>query len=836
MRDRPVMATSSTNDGQQQNERSRSLSLYLEDTLRDIGLSCRTLARSPGFTAVAIVTLALGIGVNTAVFTLFDIVSLRPMAVPDPHQIVDVYSGAREYPCCNPFSFPDYLHFRDMNQAFSGLIAYSGLTVHLSADGFTERVPGELVSANFTDVLGIEPIIGRGFLSIEGQVPGRYPVAMISTRLWRKWFSSSQEIVGKTVRVNGHTFTLVGVLPDHFKGLLPGHADLWVPLMMQPQFQAVGKLDSHLYGWLQLIGRLKSEITLDIAQSDLAVFVSKLELEDPRWKDRIVSLVPRHRAGLNPYSQSAFRGYWVLLAAVSGSVLLIACANVANLLLSRARGRNREMAIRLAAGASRERLIRYLLTETAVLFLAAAAAGTLVAHWCVGLTAYIPLLPFKLSTNQLGLGLLDGRMLLCALVLSLMTAIIFGLIPARQSGRIDLFPELKATDAYVRVRGGRWRDFLVTPQVAVSFVLLVVAGLFIRSVANQTALDPGFESENVGTLSVDLDTQGYDHKKGALFLRQLLKRAEEAPGVEAATVARFVPATARLDLRYTYRETRDQAVSTEVNSVGPRYFKTLRIPLIRGRDFRWTDDQASPPVAIINQTLAERFWPNADPVGEQIFTPSGNREVIGVAAEIQYHEPGQSPPPYLYVPILQIFRGDFTLMARTRRGKTPSAMVSMHEAVRELDPDLPSFGASSFSAVLAEAMEQERSFNLLLVTFSVLALILASVGLYGVLSHSVAQRTREMAVRLAMGASRDQTVRLMLKRAMVVVAIGLSIGIGGAFGLTKLIGHYLYEVSPSDPMTFLVAALVVVAASLLACWVPAYRITKLEPMEALRHE
>ena len=427
-------------------------------------------------------------------------------------------------------------------------------------------------------------------------------------------------------------------------------------------------------------------------------------------------------------------------------------------------------------------------------------------------------------------------MLLFTLVVSLITAVIFGLVPARQSSRIDLFPELKATDTYVRVRGNCWRRFLVTSQVSVCFVLLVVAGLFIRSVANQTALDPGFKAMNVGTLSVDLDTAAYDRKEGEFFLRQLLKRAEMMPGVESATLARFVPATASMAYSYTYRETKDKAVSTEVNSVGPQYFETLRIPLIRGRDFRWTDDHTSHPVAVINQTLAERFWPDADPIGEQIFTPSGNREVIGVAAEIQYHDPGDSPPPYLYTPLLQIYQGNFTLMARTRRGNAPAAMASIEEALLELDPGLPRFGPSSLSAVLTEAMEQERSFNFLLIAFSILALTLASVGLYGVLSHSMARRTREMAVRMAMGARRDHTVRLVLGQAMVVVAIGLSIGIAAALGLTRLIGQYLYEVNPADPTTFLVATLVVVAASLLACWVPAYRITRLEPMEALRHE
>lgn len=829
-------AASSTDDQFPKREPSQSPSLYLEDILRDIRLSCRTLARSPVFTAVAVVTLALGIGVNTAVFTLFDIVSLRPMMVPDPHQIVDVYSGSREYPCCNPFSFPDYLDFRETNQVFSGLIAYSPLRVHLSTDGFTERLTGELVSANYTDVLGIEPIIGRGFLPIEDQVPGRYPVAMISTRLWQERFDSRREIVGETFRVNGYTFTLVGVLPEQFKGLALEQTDVWVPMMMQPQVATASRLDSRLHGWLHLVGRLKPGIHLDSALSNLAVIASNLERKEPKWKDRVVTLFPRLRAGLNPYLQSAFQSYWVLLAAVAGSVLLIACANVANLLLSQAQERNRDMAIRLATGASRTRLIRYLLTETAVLFLAGGIAGILVARWCLDVLDSIPLLPLKISANKLDVGFLDDRMLLFTLVVSLITAVIFGLVPARQSSRIDLFPELKATDTYVRVRGNCWRRFLVTSQVSVCFVLLVVAGLFIRSVANQTALDPGFKAMNVGTLSVDLDTAAYDRKEGEFFLRQLLKRAEMMPGVESATLARFVPATASMAYSYTYRETKDKAVSTEVNSVGPQYFETLRIPLIRGRDFRWTDDHTSHPVAVINQTLAERFWPDADPIGEQIFTPSGNREVIGVAAEIQYHDPGDSPPPYLYTPLLQIYQGNFTLMARTRRGNAPAAMASIEEALLELDPGLPRFGPSSLSAVLTEAMEQERSFNFLLIAFSILALTLASVGLYGVLSHSMARRTREMAVRMAMGARRDHTVRLVLGQAMVVVAIGLSIGIAAALGLTRLIGQYLYEVNPADPTTFLVATLVVVAASLLACWVPAYRITRLEPMEALRHE
>ena len=832
--------SSSENARRARNERSRSLSVHLEDTFRDIRLSCRTLAKSPEFTAVAVVTLALGIGVNTAIFTLFDVVSLRPMAVPDPHQIVDVYSGSREYPCCSPFSFPDYLHFRETNQVFSGLLAYSPIPVHLSADGFTERLDGELVSANYTDVLGIEPIVGRSFLPKEDHVPSRYPVAMISTRLWQSWFHSSQDIVGKIVRVNGHAFTLVGVLPEHFQGLTQRQTDVWVPIMMQPQIETTSRLDSRNYRWLQLVGRLKPDINLDSARSNLAGIVSKLELVEPKWKDQIVTPFPRHRAGLNPYFQSEFHRLWVLLAAVAGSVLLIACTNVANLLLSRARGRKLEMALRLAVGATRERLIRYLLTETAVLFLVASAAGTLVAHWCLdwclGLAGSIPLLPFKINVNQLGLGLLDGRMLLFSLALSLMTSIIFGLVPARHSGRIDLFPELKATDAHIRVRGDLWRHILVTPQVAISFVLLIVAGLFIRSVANQTALDPGFEAENVSTLSVDLDTQGYDRKAGELFLRQVLERSELTAGVESATLARYVPGTVNLQYSYTYRATRDTAVSTEFNSVGHRYFETLRIPLIRGRDFRWTDDQDSPSVAIINQTLAERFWPGADPTGEQIFTPSGSREVIGVAAEIQYHAPGDTPPPYLYVPALQVHQGSFTLMARTRRGEAPAAMASIQEAVQELDPGLPRFDPVSLSTVLAEAIELKRSFNFLLIAFGILALILSSVGLYGVLSKSMARRTREMAVRMAMGARRDHTVRLVLTRALVMVVIGLSIGIGVALSLTGLIGHFLYEVDPVDPMTFLVAALVVIAASLLACWVPAFRITRLEPMEALRHE
>ena len=810
---------------------ARGLILYLDDTVQDLKLSFRTMARNPGFSTVAIATLALGIGLNTAVFTLFDAFSLRPMPVQDPHQIVNVYSGTRENPFGNPYSFPDYLAIREANQVFSGLMAHGLFTAHLSADGFTERLGGALVSANTPDVLGIEPVIGRSFLPEEGQVPGRHAVAMISTRLWRDRFQSSQDAVGKFLKINGHPFTLVGILPDHFMGTSLTLSDVWVPLMMQPQVEPRNRLDTHRAYWLSVVGRLRPNTGLDSAHSSLSALMPRLKIDTPEERDRILTLVPEAESRMGPRNQ--LRSEWIFLSAIAGAVLLIACANIANLLLARARERRQEMAIRLAAGARRGRLIRYLLTETIVLFLAGGAVAILVAIWCIEVLDQMPLFGDLRVGRLVNLGL-DGRMLGFTLILSLTTAILFGLVPAARSSRVELFPELKANEPYARVRRVRSPHLLVILQVTVSFMLLVGAVLSIRSTRNLLALDPGFDPANVGTLSIELEPQGYDSDRGALFVNQLLQNTETLPGVEAATLAQNAPASFG-GSTYSMKTSSNENIQADINAVGPRYFETLRIPLIGGRDFRWTDDKDSQAVAVINQAAAKQFWPDTDPIGERISFQRRSWEVIGVAPEIQCHHPGEDSHPYVYFPLLQKYEGRFTLMARGREPEG-ATVSSMREAVREIDPDLPTFGPPSLTATLALQTAWARFMNDLLSAFGFLALTLASVGLYGVLSRSVVQRTREIAVRLAMGARRRHTVWLILKRALILIGVGLSIGAAGALAVTRLMAAALYQVSPADPVTYLVCVLVVLAASLLACWVPAHRITRLEPMEALRHE
>ena len=471
-------------------ESSRTLLLRLEDTARDLSLACRTLARTPGFVVVAIVTLALGIGVNTAVFTLFDAVMLRPLPVPAPHRIAVIHTTSKKTVYGVDFSFPEYLHIQRENHTFSGLVAWSPVTVHLKIEGLTERLDGEMVSTNYNEVLGVEAILGRDFHPDEGEVPGRHPVALISARLWRVNFRSSTDVVGKTAKLNGHIFTLVGVMPEHFHGLSSRRTDIWVPLTMQRQvqpnrwnFDPPDWFDDPGHTWLNLMGRLNPDTSWDSAGSSLAALVSELEPVHRRWKESSLILVPGHHTRLYQHMRARLHDIWILLTVIVGSVLLIACANVANLLLSRADGRRLDMAVRLAAGASRKHLIRLLLIETAVLFVAGGATSTLITLWCLDWLGSIPLLTGQLHRAHLGFGLLDGRMLLFTFVLSLTTTTIFGLVPATRSSRIELFPELKATEPYPQGRGGRWRHILVVLQVALSTTLLIVAALLIRSLA-----------------------------------------------------------------------------------------------------------------------------------------------------------------------------------------------------------------------------------------------------------------------------------------------------------------------------------------------------------------
>ncbi len=825
------------------------LILSLDNTLRDLKLSFRTFARNPGFTVVVIVTLALGIGVNTAVFTLFDAVVLRPLPVPDPHQIVNL--GQAGYPG-DEFSFPEYLHLQKADDTFSGLIGYDPIIAYLSADGFTERLWGELTSSNYTDVLGIVPILGRGFLPDEGRIPVRDPVAMISARLWRERFHSAQNIVGKKVRLNGHPFTLIGVLPENFNGLFQGRMDVWVPLvwaplisrgqlpqMFLPVFQPAGWLEDSDSYWLKLAGRLKPDVTLSSAQASLAGIGVQLDAVYPRREDRTLTLTPGYVARLHPSLQS-LRGrltsIWTLLGAIVGSVLLIACSNVATLLLSRGRGRRLEMAVRLAAGASRERLTRYLFTETTLVFLAGGLASTLVAFWFLdAMNAF--LLPGQERLEQVVSLDLNRRVLLFALILSLATATAFGLFPAARSSRIDVYPELKAPDPYDRVRSGRWRHLAVVLQVTLSFMSLVVAGIFIRSLEAQLAPNPGFDPTNVSTLSVDLVNQGYNETEGSLFLRQLLRRVSTMAGVESVSLALYSPGGSSYG-GSTISKDDDHRVQASVNSVSPGYFETVRIPLSRGRDFSWTDDQTSRPVAIISQTMAEKFWPDTNPIGEQMSTAmgEGSWEVVGVVREIEQPWLNREKRPQVYFSLLQKYEGAFTLMARTEVLQASSMVTAMRQAVRELDPDLPTYGPLSLSATISESVSKWRLLNFLLATLGLLALTLTSVGLYGILSHSVFRRTREIAIRLAMGARRDQTIWLILRRALVLVVIGLSVGAAVAVAGIRIIRNLVAELEPADPVIFLIPALVIIVASLLACWVPAYRITRLDPMEALRHE
>jgi macrolide transport system ATP-binding/permease protein len=811
----------------------------LERLSHDVRFSRRMLLKNPGFALITIFTLALGIGANTSIFTLLDKVVVRSLPVEQPHQLVAFVEDAGGMPAV--FSYPTYAELRDRNQVLSGIVAYFQQPFSVSDGNQTERVTGQIVSGNYFSALGVRPARGRFFLPEEDRTPATHPVVVISHGLWRRRFAADPAVIGKTVILNGYRYTIVGVAPSEFTGTTCGVvSDLYVPTMMQAQAQPGNRsmLDNRNAGWLSLIGRLKPNVSREQAQTVLSMLADEANRVAP---DKTID--PQ-----KIFLEDGSRGHTdrvkdlslplKLLMGVVGFVLLIACANVANLLLGRASARRKEIAVRLAVGAGRWHIVRQLLTEGLIMAVLGGAAGLLVASWVTKL-----LLGFQQQTNYVPRtfdGRLDGRVLGFTLGLSLLTGIIFGLAPALQISKPHLVSALKEETSGLSegVRRLRLRNLLVVTQVALSLVVLIGAGLCMQSLRALQAIDPGFEPAKVVTASFDLSLNGYDETRGRQFISDLSEGVTALPGVEAVSFARIVAfsdlgwfSTATIE---GYQPQPNERLGFNFNAIGPDYFRTLGTQLVEGREFTAQDTAEAPPVVIVNQALARRYWPGQQAIGKRIKRRQV-AEVIGVVRDNKERGLTEDPRPAIYLPLLQNYDPELTLHVRTAT-ESKMLLAAIRREMQALDAALPVYNLRTLAEQKAGALYSERLASALLALFGALALSLAIIGLYGVLSSAVTERTREMGIRLALGAQPRDLFRLIIGQGMILTLVGLVIGVVAALTLTRSIEKLLFGVKAIDPLTFAVIPLLLASVALLACWIPARRATRVDPLSALRYE
>src|SRR5919202_161666 len=806
----------------------------MESLLKDVRFSFRHLRKSPGFTAVAVASLALGIGANAAIFSLVNAVILRPLPVARPDRLVSVSASGRDDSML-AFSYPTYLDFRDRNQVLSGLFAERISPMSLSRGGASERIWGYQVTGNYFDVLGVRARLGTALTPEDDRARLASPVAVLSYGAWQRRFGADTGVVGQEITINGHPFRVVGVMPEGFAGAEVIYTpEVWVPMAMQEWVEPGHPwLDRRSTQDIFAVGRLKDGVTREQAEASLNLLAEQLGKQYPDTDEgRRITLVPP--GFVVPRLRGAAVGFAAVLMCVVGLVLLIACTNLANLLLARASARRKEVAVRLALGASRLRVVRQLLTESLLLSLAGGAAGLLLAFWILALVvAYRPPmeLPLWIETS------VDWRVLAFTLLASLATCLLFGLAPALQATRTELVPALKDAGAQAGRSRSRLRGALVVAQVTLSLVLLVAAGLTARALARLRAANPGFQVEGGLVMSFDLGLQGYDEARGREFERQIVERVRRLPGVRDASLTDLLP----LSLNYTstnvYVEGQPPARGANVPnpmaaSVGADYFRAMGIPLVAGRGVEERDGKDAPRVVVVNETFARRFWPGADPareaVGKRLSFESDQGpwvQIVGVARDGKYWTLAEAPRMFVYVPLTQSYDSSVTLVARAQ-GDPRALVPAIREEVRRLDPTLPAFDVKTLSEHMGVSLFPARVAAALLGAFGLVALTLAAMGVYGVVSYSAAQRTREIGIRIALGAQTRDVLRLVAGRGMLYVSVGVAAGLACALALTRFMEGLLYGVSATDPLTFALVVLLLGGVALLACLAPARRAAK----------
>jgi predicted permease len=794
------------------------------------------LAKNPGFTALVVVTLALGIGANSTIFSWINSTLLDPIpGVADTSKLISVMRGERSEHPTPPFSYPDYVDLRARTQSLSGLLAYHDDFVSLTGTNKPERLYGAVVSADYFNVLGLHPVLGRGFQPGEEENPGGMPSVVISYALWESHFGADPAVIGKTIQVNRRLSTIVGVAPRDFQGCKTGlRTDLWFPLVYGGE--DFRERDNH---WLQILGRLKPGVSRRQAEEELNLQMQRIVEQFPeshRGPNQI-TLDPLWRSpfGANVYMYRTLP----MLLALAAVLLLLACANVANLLLVRSVGRRREIALRLSMGAGRWRLVRQLLVESLLLALLGGGIAMLLTNWTAGTFAafFPPTANIPLTLN----GSANHTVLVLTMLISILTALIFGILPALRAS--DLAPITVLKEEAGSLSGGlhksRLSRALVVAQLSLSLLLLVCAGLFARSLQNAQRRDPGFESDHVLLASYELGPLGYSEAQGLAFHQQLLAKLAALPGVESVTLGDFSPLSFSIHSDYVhpdgYLPKPGESLEVSRGIVGPNYFRTMHTPLIAGRDFTEQDTDQSQRVAIVNEAFAKRYWAGQDAMGKRIRIDDQWFNVVGVACNGKYRRLVYPPEPVAFQPLYQRYRDLVTVHLRVS-GDPQSYAAEVERTVHQLNADLPVFGVTTLESSMQLGSVFERLARTFAGAFGLLALVLAAVGIYGVIAYTTRQRTHEIAIRMALGAQRAEVLRLVLGQGLWMTLTGLGLGIAISLALTRYLKSLLFGVTSSDLWTYAVVTFLLCLVSLVACYVPARRATKVDPTVALRYE
>ncbi len=804
------------------------------DLAQDLHYGLRMLVKNPSFTIVAVLALALGIGANSAIFSVVNTVLLRPLPYKNPGRLVMLWEEATHlgFPKNTP-SPANFIDWRAQNTVFEAMAAMVERSFNLTGVGEPERFDGRRVSANLFDLLGVQPQLGRAFRAEEDKPGSR--VVILSNGLWQHRFGGDPRVIGQTVSLNGESYTVIGVMPGSFQ--FPTRRDqLWVPLAFDAKEAA-----SRGNHFLEVIARMKPGVTLQQAQAEMSTIAARLAQQYPEENLRVGSVVTALQEQVVGDIKPALL---VLLGAV-GFVLLIACANVANLLLARAAARQKEIALRLALGAGRSRLTRQFLTESVLLAVTGGAVGLLLS--IAGLRVLKTFIPDTISQAQAIS--IDAKVLVFTGLVALVTGIIFGLAPAMQVSHLDINDTLKegGRDAAGGTRGNRIRALLVIGEIAVSFVLLMGAGLLINSFMHLRNLHPGFRANHLLTMKIPLSEVKYpDKERRSPFYAEVLRRVQALPGVQSAAVAGNLPLTYDGDSMPIGIEGRtdpppDQRPDVILRVVGPGYFSTMGIPLVRGRDFREQDKADSARVVIVSEKTARHFWPGENPIGKRLKPGSTNRnipwiEIIGVVKDVRQNDFVSEPKMQMYIPYQQLNSfAPNALVVRTNV-EPLSLTGAVRNAIWAVDKDQPVSNLRSMDEIVSEAVARQRFSMLLLGIFAALAMVLAAVGIYGVMSYSIAQRTREIGLRIALGAQKSDVLKMILRQGLRFVAAGLAIGLAASFVLTRVMASLLFGISATDPATFVSISLMLIAVALLASYIPAVRAMKIDPMLALRYQ